>query len=65
LDLLLEMLSFVWKTLTGNGFYLALGVLVAAFIKVYTDPEKIRHSLLQRPRVSLFGAVAFGAFTPF
>lgn len=65
LDLLKETLLYVAATLIHNAPVLAFGILVAAVIKVYIDPEKLRQVLVRNAGVSIPATVAFGAFTPF
>ena len=60
-----ETLLYVLNTLVHNSPALILGVLVAAAIQVYVDPEKMRGWLMRRSSVSIPATVAFGAFTPF
>jgi len=55
----------VFNTLTHNAPYLVLGIVLAAVLKVYVDPAKMREWLMAKSRVSIPGSVAFGAFTPF
>ena len=56
---------YVLNTLVHNSPALILGVLVAAVIQVYVDPEKMKGWLMRRSSVSIPATVAFGAFTPF
>lgn len=65
LNLLKETLLYVISTLLHNAPILILGILVAAAIKVYVDPEKMRNVLMKRASISITGSVAFGTFTPF
>ena len=65
LELLTETLQYVAETLIHNAPVLAFGILVAAIIKVYTDPEKIRQAIIRNAGASIPATVAFGAFTPF
>jgi uncharacterized membrane protein YraQ (UPF0718 family) len=65
LNLLKETISYVVHTLVHNAPVLAFGILVAAVITVYVDPEKLRKALMKKAGVSITGSVAFGAFTPF
>ena len=65
LNLLKETLVYVLTTLVHNGPILALGILIAAIIKVYVDPEKFKEMLTKKSGVSIPVTVAFGAFTPF
>ena len=60
-----DTLLYVLNTLVHNSPALILGILVAAAIKVYVDPEKMRGWLMRRSSVSIPATVAFGAFTPF
>jgi uncharacterized membrane protein YraQ (UPF0718 family) len=64
-NLLKETLFYVLTTLIHNGPILAFGILVAAIMKVYLDPEKFKAMLTKRAGVSIPVTVAFGAFTPF
>lgn len=65
LNLLKETALYVSSTLVHNAPSLILGILIAAIIKVYVDPEKFKQVLLKSANVSIPGSVAFGAFTPF
>lgn len=65
LNLLSETLQYVAETLIHNAPILIIGILVAAAIKVYVDPDKLRNVLMKKSSVSITGSVAFGAFTPF
>lgn len=65
LNLLKETLAYVAATLVHNAPVLIFGILVAAVIKVYVDPEKLRQMLIRNAGVSIPATVAFGAFTPF
>ena len=65
LNLLKETLIYVLTTLIHNGPILAFGILVAAIMKVYLDPEKLKAMLAKRAGVSIPVTVAFGTFTPF
>jgi uncharacterized protein len=65
LNLFSETLQYVAKTLTHNAPVLIIGILVAAAIKVYVDPDRLKNALMKRASVSITGSVAFGAFTPF
>jgi uncharacterized membrane protein YraQ (UPF0718 family) len=56
---------YVLNTLAHNSPALILGVLVAAAIQVYVDPDKMRGWLMRRSSISIPATVAFGAFTPF
>jgi uncharacterized membrane protein YraQ (UPF0718 family) len=65
LNLLKETLIYVLRTLSHNSLILIFGILVAAAITVYVDPEKMRRAIMKKKGASIFGSVAFGAFTPF
>ena len=56
---------YVLNTLVHNSPALILGIVVAAAIQVYVDPEKMKGWLMRRSSVSIPATVAFGAFTPF
>jgi uncharacterized membrane protein YraQ (UPF0718 family) len=65
LNLLSETLQYVVETLIHNAPVLLIGILAAAAIKVYIDPDRLRNALMKKASVSITGSVAFGAFTPF
>lgn len=69
MDLVFETLKntvlYVLNTLVHNSPALILGILVAAAIQVYIDPEKMKEWLMRRSAISIPATVAFGAFTPF
>ena len=65
LNLLKETLFYVLETLIHNGPILTFGIFVAAIMKVYVDPEKLKVMLTKKSGVSIPVTVAFGAFTPF
>lgn len=64
-SLLTETILYVGGTLVHNAPVLAFGILAAAIIKVYVDPERFRQMLIKNAAVSIPATVAFGAFTPF
>ena len=65
LSILKDTLVYVGGTLIHNAPILMLGILVAAAISVYVDPEKFRRRLMEKSNVSIPATVAFGSFTPF
>ncbi len=65
LNLLKETLIYVLRTLAHNSLILLFGILVAAAITVYVDPEKMRRAIMKKKGASIIGSVSFGAFTPF
>lgn len=64
-NLMRETSEYVLATLIHNAPILIFGILVAAAITVYVDPEKMRKALMKKSGVSIGASVAFGAFTPF
>lgn len=62
--LLADMITSALTSLYHNYIPLGLAILTAALMKVYVNTEKLKQSLLNKPRVSIFASVAFGAFTP-
>jgi uncharacterized protein len=64
LDLLINTILYILRTIAHNFPALAIGVFIAAGIKVYLDPEKMKAWLLRQSSVSIPATVAFGAFTP-
>ena len=65
LSLLKDTLLYLLNTLVHNAPALILGLLVAAAMQTYVDPEKMRAWLMRRSSVSIPATVLFGAFTPF
>ncbi|MDQ2086763.1 permease [Herbivorax sp. ANBcel31] len=65
LEFIIETITYVIKTISNNFLVLLIGILIASTISVHLNAEKIRNYLLKRSKVSVPGAVAFGAFTPF
>lgn len=64
-DFVRETILYVINTLIHDAVPLTFGILVAAVISVYVNPDKLRALLIRRKQVSILGSVAFGAFTPF
>ena len=64
-NVLKDTVLYVLGTLVHNLPALLIGVFVAAAIKVYLDPEKMKSWLMRRSSVSIPATVVFGAFTPF
>ena len=60
-----ETLLYVLGTLLHNLPALVAGVLIAAAMQTYINPDRMINWLLRRSSVSIPAAVAFGAFTPF
>lgn len=65
MSLVIELMTYVIKTLIHNAPYLMVGILIAAVVKVYVDPDKFKTAILKKANISIPGSVAFGAFTPF
>ena len=62
--LLSETITQVFRSLTHNWFPLSMAILVAAIMKVYINPEKLKQTLLRRSGISILASVIVGAFTP-
>src|SRR5690242_15355974 len=65
LQFLLDTVVYVLNTLLHNAPALVIGILVAAALQTYIDPERMKGWLMRRSSVSIPATVAFGAFTPF
>ncbi|MGE5613967.1 MAG: permease [Bacillota bacterium] len=63
-ELLSKMIAAVITSLCHNWLPLSLAMLTAAIMKAYTDAEKLKQSLLKKPKVSILASVTVGAFTP-
>lgn len=62
--LLTDTAEAVITSLIHNKVPLTFAILTAAVMGAYIDAEKMKNALLRRPKVSIFAAVAVGAFTP-
>ncbi len=62
--LLADTITAVFTSLNHNWIPLSLAILTATLMKVYVNAEKLKESLLKKPKVSILASVAFGAFTP-
>jgi len=65
MNLIKDTIEYLLATLVHNAPILLFGIIVAAAIAVYGNPDKIRARLSNRATTSVFVTVAFGAFTPF
>ena len=65
LEILVETIIYVGKTLIHNAPILIFGMSVAAAITVYMNPEKLKAALTKKSGFSILGSVAFGVLTPF
>lgn len=63
-ELTIEMTKSVVEALSHNWFTLSLAIFTVAILRAYIDPEKLKLKLLEKPKVSILGSVAFGTFTP-
>ncbi len=59
-----DLLAQIVGSILHNWIPLSLAIVIAAIMKVYVDPEKLKNALLRRSGVSLLASVAVGAFTP-
>lgn len=64
-ELIKDTLMYVAGTLAHNAPVLIFGILAAAAVSVYVDPEKMRKALMKRSGVSIGSSVLLGTFTPF
>lgn len=63
-DLIKDTILYVLNTLLHDAVPLAFGIITASILNVYVDPEKFKAALIKKKGVSIWGSVAFGAFTP-
>ena len=59
-----DTIASVLTSLYHNWLPLSLAILTASLMKVYINAEKLKQSLLRKPKVSILASVTFGAFTP-
>ncbi len=62
--LLADTIASVLTSLYHNWLPLGIAILTASLMKVYVNTEKLKASLLRKPKVSILASVIFGAFTP-
>ncbi len=62
--LLSETIISVVTSIIHNWLPLSLAILTASLMKVFIDVDKLKQSILKKPKVSILASVAFGAFTP-
>ena len=59
-----DTIASILTSLYHNWLPLSLAILTASLMKVYINAEKLKQSLLRKPKVSILASVTFGAFTP-
>jgi uncharacterized protein len=64
LRLVVESIGQVWVSLTHNWPFLLVSVLVAAALKLFTNPDKISEFLLRHKNAGVIGATAAAVGTP-
>lgn len=62
--LLADMIASVLTSLYHNWIPISLAIITVALMKVYINAEKLKQSLINKPKVSIIASVTFGAFTP-
>lgn len=64
----MNYLSYIFKELmyyAKNDWYIILiGILIAASMKVFVDPEKLKEKFLKHSKIAVPASVGLGAFTP-
>jgi uncharacterized protein len=64
ITMILESADKVWISFTHNWPFLAVSVLIAAALKLYTDPDKISKFLIRHKNAGVVGATAAAVGTP-
>ena len=64
IQFLKTIINEVLGSLIHNWFPLTSAILIAAVLKTYINPAKLRNALSRSTKVSIFASVAAGAFTP-
>lgn len=64
INLIEDTILYVLNTLVHDAVPLIFGISVASILNVYVNPEKLKSALMKRKKVSIFGSVLFGTFTP-
>lgn len=65
INLIKDTVLYVLTTLVHDAVPLGFGIIVASILNVYIDPEKFRTLLIKQKKISIWGSVVFGTFTPF
>jgi uncharacterized protein len=64
LNVLKEILLSVYGYLRADWSILLIGILIAVAVNVYVDSNKLKKALQKNAKISIPGAVLFGALTP-
>jgi uncharacterized membrane protein YraQ (UPF0718 family) len=64
LNVLKEILFSVYGYLKADWMILLIGILISVTVKVYVDSDKLKKFLEKNAKLSIPGAVLFGALTP-
>jgi uncharacterized protein len=59
-----EVLISVYSYLRADWLILLIGILIAVAVNVYVDSKKLKRALEKNAKISVPGAVLFGALTP-
>lgn len=64
MNLAVEVLKAVREYLAADWMLLLFGILVAVFLDVYVDGERLRTAMSRKSGVGILGSVAVGSLTP-
>ncbi len=64
-QLLVDTFRYVVTSISHNALVLLLGIAVAAAVRVYAGPERMRAAFAGKAAASIPASVLFGTFTPF
>lgn len=64
MNILKDIVLTVWGYLQADWHILLIGILLAVSINVYLDVKKFKSFLEKKSKLSIFGSITFGAFTP-
>lgn len=64
-SLFADTIRYVATSVSHNALVLLLGIAVAAAVRVYVDPDRMRAAFSGKAAASVPASVVFGAFTPF
>lgn len=65
IQLLVDTFRYVITSISHNALVLLLGIAVAAAVRIYVSPERMRAAFAGKAAASVPASVLFGAFTPF
>ncbi len=63
-ELAIGIIREIAASLSHNWLPLSLAILISGIMNVYINQEKLKKTLLSKPKISIWASVLLGAFTP-